>query len=145
MFKEEKQTTTQSIKLFLGAIEETFHFKRLIPYWLPVWSWMVFMYFMSSRSSFSVDAWHFDILWHLSAFALLAFLIYRAFRSYTFSPLDSYIFALTGSFLYGIFDEVHQIFVPGRTFSVFDMLTDLVGIFLMGLFIKLILNFKKSH
>jgi len=133
------------IFLFFGAIEDTLHFKRLIPYWFPVWSWVVFIWFMSSRSSFDNIPWRLDPAWHLFAFGFLAFWIYRAFRSYTFPVLDSYILATVGSFLYGVLDEIHQIFVPGRSFSTFDMLTDLFGIFILGLIIRLIIQFKEKN
>jgi VanZ family protein len=133
------------IFLFFGSIEETLHFKRLIPYWFPVWSWAVFIWFMSSRSSFGNVPWRIDPVWHLFAFAFLAFWIYRAFRSYTFPVVDSYVLAAVGSFLYGVIDEIHQLFVPGRSFSVFDMLTDLTGVLILGLIIRLVIQFKEKN
>lgn len=130
-----KKSTSKSeyIKLFLGALEDTFQFKRLIPYWLPVWAWMAFIFYVSSRPQIGIGFWGMDYLWHLGAFAILAFFIYRAFRSYQFSFFDSFILGSVSSFLYAIFDEIHQIFVPGRSFSLLDILIDTAGILLLGL------------
>lgn len=44
------------------------------------------------------------------------------------------IIASTVTLLYAIFDEVHQLFVPGRTGSVSDVLIDAIGI-LLGLLV----------
>jgi VanZ family protein len=35
--------------------------------------------------------------------------------------------AVVISTLYGVSDEYHQLFVPGRSFDVFDMLADFIG------------------
>jgi VanZ family protein len=35
-------------------------------------------------------------------------------------------------FLYSISDEIHQMFVPNRTFQIFDIVTDTAGILLAG-------------
>ena len=35
--------------------------------------------------------------------------------------------AIVISSLYGVSDEYHQLFVPGRTFDVLDMLADAIG------------------
>lgn len=37
------------------------------------------------------------------------------------------IFSILLSFCYGITDELHQIFVPSRTSSVYDVITNLIG------------------
>ena len=92
------------VKLFFGALEETFQIKKLIPYWLPVWAWMFFIFYLSSLSEFSTGfAGSFDIFlkkfWHVFAFFILAALIYRAFRAYKFFINDSYILGALGSFV----------------------------------------------
>ena len=36
------------------------------------------------------------------------------------------------SILYGVFDEIHQVFVPGRSAGFFDIFVDSVGVFIAG-------------
>lgn len=42
------------------------------------------------------------------------------------SPFIGYV-AFLCAVLYGLSDETHQLFVPGREFSLFDLLADAVG------------------
>ena len=60
-----------------------------------------------------------DKLAHFTEYALLGFLLGRGTGNV---PLA---FALAA--LYGVSDEVHQAFVPGREASVFDWLADAAG------------------
>jgi len=145
MAKDNKLKKTEGLKLFWGAIMAVVKPQNLIPYWIPIWSWMIFIFILSSRSSFNTGPFVLDPFWHLGAFGLLAFLVYRAFRHYRFSILDSYLVCAFWTFGYGILDEIHQIFVPGRTFSGFDILTDLVGILLFGLLVRLVSTFKEKR
>jgi VanZ family protein len=41
--------------------------------------------------------------------------------------------------LYGIFDEVHQIFIPGRYFDLLDLAADTTGVVCGAIFIKFVL------
>jgi len=140
--KNEKIKKSEGLKLFWGALMAVVKPQNLVPYWFPVWSWMIFIFVLSSRSDISTGPFVLDPFWHLGAFALLAFLTYRAFRHYRFSILDSYLLCAFWSFGYGILDEIHQVFVPGRSFSVIDILTDLVGVLLFGLLVRFVATFK---
>jgi hypothetical protein len=71
-----------------------------------------------------------DKLIHGVIFSVFCFLWYRAFRYQTRFPwLARY--PLTSSILltimYGISDEIHQLFVPGRSSEVFDVVADTAG------------------
>ncbi len=136
------------IKLFFGALEETFQTKRLISYWLPIWAWMFFIYSLSSLSEFSIGfTGGFDVFlkksWHVFAFFVLTALIYRAFRSYEISKSDSYILGTLGSFIYAISDEIHQLFVPERHGCITDLLIDIIGIALFIILAKILAKKKK--
>nr|WP_240253907.1 VanZ family protein [Fredinandcohnia sp. SECRCQ15] len=65
---------------------------------------------------------------HLFQFAILYFLLIMAFLTYgrlnSVKEMVAFIIAL----LYGILDEVHQIYVPFRSFSIIDLIKDAVGI-----------------
>jgi VanZ family protein len=83
-------------------------------------------------SIFSVDK-----LLHAGVYAVLAW--FGLFSLKTINPDLSvrkfyfFIFLIHG--IYGISDELHQLFVPNRSCDVFDVLADLIGIALaMGLY-----------
>jgi VanZ family protein len=87
-------------------------------------AWMVLMFWLSSRSDFPepslLPEWlPIDKLAHLLLFAVLAALLYLAGLR---APL-----AVLGAALYGMTDEVHQMFVPGRSPDVRDWLADTLG------------------
>ena len=69
-----------------------------------------------------------DKLMHICAYFVLGFLVMGAMRpslhGYTANQLGVAI-VLTG--LYGLLDEFHQYFVPGRDASIADSLADFVG------------------
>jgi VanZ family protein len=85
---------------------------------------------------------------HFSEYAVLAFFVsnalyaYKARRIPLFAPIISWGYAWT--------DEIHQIFVDGRAFQLFDLAVDLGGIILgtitFTLLIKVIKKLlKKQH
>ena len=61
----------------------------------------------------------------------MGFLLFNVKRSFTFS-------FLIGS-IYGLSDEIHQLFVPYRGFSLFDILADVMGC-LLGIMIFIYLK-----
>lgn len=73
-----------------------------------------------------------DKLAHLLAYGLLASLIYLARENSRAMVHPIFIPFLIAS-LYGLFDEIHQYFVPGREADVFDALANAVGAFVFPL------------
>ena len=61
---------------------------------------------------------------HFFLFFLLCFTYYKATKSIVKSVLFT--------FVYGIFDEIHQIFIPLRSASFFDIFVDTTGGLLAG-------------
>ena len=51
---------------------------------------------------------------------------------------------ILGAFLYGLSDEFHQAFVPGRTTDIFDALADAVGGLIGGITFIILLNKRKN-
>jgi VanZ family protein len=85
---------------------------------------MLLMFWLSSRSDFPepglLPEWlPIDKLAHLLLFAVLAALLYLAGVR---APLAALVAAA-----YGLTDEVHQMFVPGRSPDVRDWLADALG------------------
>jgi VanZ family protein len=66
-----------------------------------------------------------DKVFHLGAYALLGYLVARAYYGRTGRVM--LMPALLLCLLYGISDELHQSFVPDRTPSVLDVAADTVG------------------
>ena len=65
---------------------------------------------------------------HIAAYAGLAALTARATaRGVRHVSWTAVFAAIVISSLYGVSDEYHQIFVPGRTFDVLDMAADAAG------------------
>jgi len=110
-----------------------------------------------------------DKLEHLALYFVLGLLVYTSFQEWNFSSPEFSSFlerlnisllrfsktlsiknggivlmTVTFSFFYGITDELHQYFVPGRTASAFDLLVDAAGAFLAAIFLEKIRNKKFS-
>ena len=65
---------------------------------------------------------------HIAAYAGLGALTVRAIAKGVRSVSGrAVLMAIVIATLYGVSDEYHQLFVPGRSFDVLDMLADLVG------------------
>jgi VanZ family protein len=94
---------------------------KLVSRWVPPVLYAALIFYLSSRSSFPVPGyvWDFDKVIHFGEYGFFAALLLRATRS----PLVSLLIAS----LYGVSDEVHQAFVPGRDSSPFDWMADTLG------------------
>lgn len=114
---------------------ETLSRRRTLWYWGPVVIWMVIIFVGSSHSNVVLSESPsrdnlMKNLGHIIEYALLGFLIFRALSSKKGDTLSSryvWLWSLTGAILYGVSDEVHQMFVPTRTAYLGDILMDGVG------------------
>lgn len=143
----EKPPKSYYVKLFLGALEETFQFKRLARYWLPVYAWAFLIFYLSSIAGLATGLPHeFDLIirkiGHIGEYFVLTYLIWRAFRSYGFPSRDCFILGALGSFIYAGSDEFHQFFVSHRHGCFLDVLIDSVGIIIFWLLLKLFYHKK---
>lgn len=81
---------------------------------------------------------------HLFAYFILGFLVIRAILKSVGLNVFNATIALLICVLYAISDEVHQLFIPGRSGEVRDVLIDSVGA-ILGIGLYLILaKFKKE-
>ncbi|MDR1248837.1 MAG: VanZ family protein [Treponema sp.] len=92
------------------------------------------IWFLSSQSILPVPkgVLGFDKLQHL-----LAYLVLAASVVFWFSPaqrrlhrLRTFLLLVLVSSLYGVIDEIHQFYVPGRDCNVWDWIADTLGAFL---------------
>lgn len=118
---------------------------ELLPRWLrdalPLLLWMALIFALSSRSRLidlenEADEKLFYKTAHFISYAILAWLWWRFLasqRQFNWRVLF-YAWALTT--LYGISDEIHQLFVPGRNGQLADVLFDTAGALAMILLIR---------
>lgn len=101
-----------------------------------------FIYWLSSRNSIPTPLlfMHQDKILHMGAYFIMGILAWRFFNDFISKPLLTYFVSLCFCSLYGISDEWHQSFVPGRDTDVMDWVADTLGATL-ALFI---LNVKKK-
>jgi VanZ family protein len=92
--------------------------------------WAGLIFYLSSQPSIATPALFpgQDKLFHLIAFGILGLLTMGAQQTsregYSARRVWLVVLAVT---LYGILDETHQYFVPGRNADVFDALADALG------------------
>ena len=99
--------------------------------WAAAVAWMGVIFWLSSRSTLPRPAGASPdlvaILGHLGAYAMLALLLAWALLTRGRSMWETFAVAWVVAVLYGVSDEIHQSFVPGRDPAVFDVLTDATG------------------
>jgi VanZ family protein len=92
---------------------------------------MALIFFLSAQPEvprpFALSAKLLAIAGHLVMFGVLALLVFRSLAAYVDGLLPRAAFALGFTVLYGVSDEIHQSFVPGRTPTVLDVLVDALG------------------
>ncbi|MDI6738335.1 MAG: VanZ family protein [Nanoarchaeota archaeon] len=121
--------------------------KPFIFYWLPVIMYAGIIFYLSSLAQpLPAGGLEFDkkdLLLHAMEYFVLSALFLRAFLySCVKRP---YLYSVVLSVLYGISDEVHQLFVIGRVFSGYDMLANGVGSCLILLFLLHEKKIKKKR
>ena len=97
--------------------------------------WMTTIFILSAQSSLPTQSLFEgqDKLEHFLAYGLLGVLLSRSLRPMKVETWQRIILIATLTTLYGISDEYHQSFVPGRDVSALDVLADSVGGFLAAL------------
>jgi VanZ like family len=102
---------------------------RTISLWLPVGLWMVALFVASAQSDIGIAGRVPDWITHGSAYFVLGLLVCRASAGGLggwISGGDAALVVLLCT-LYGVSDEFHQAFVPGRDSSAWDVAKDLGG------------------
>ena len=99
--------------------------RRALAAWTPALLWAAAIFFLSSRHSVpGPELPGFDKAAHFCAYALGGFLLARAAAATGLAPA----WAVALGWLYGISDEVHQAFVPGRSVELADWVADALGV-----------------
>ena len=103
---------------------------RRAAFLLAALSWAGLIFYLSSLPSIDTPALFpgQDKLFHLIAFGILGFLAMGTLQSlHEGYPTRQVWRVACAVMLYGILDEFHQYFVPGRSADVYDVLADAVG------------------
>lgn len=115
---------------------------------LLVCCWFATIYYLSSLPSLDFDL-HFgarDKLFHMLAYGLLGIFLLGVMRpspvGYSFNQVGLATLIAT---LYGITDEWHQAYVPGRTSDPLDLLADSLGALLATLAVRALLRWRLAQ
>jgi len=113
---------------------------RFMRYHLPAILWALAIFGFSSIPSSSIPnlgIFSHDKLLHAGVFFVFSFFVYRSFKMQQRLPAVSRhagVWTLVAATLYAITDEIHQIFVTGRSPDYRDVLADVTGaLILLGL------------
>ena len=101
---------------------------KFLKYALPVIIWMIFIFYISSLShppTPGPGVSYFGEFSHFIEYFILSFLFLRMFNGYNLK--NGLLLAILFSILYGLTDEIHQLFVPYRTFEIKDLIIDSLG------------------
>jgi len=103
----------------------------VVRFWLPVLVCMGFIFYASSIPGQNIPLVFLnqDIAFHLIVYLVLGFLYARALKNtYTgMAAAKIILFTVIFGVVYGVTDELHQVFVPYRTVSGLDVLNDGIG------------------
>lgn len=96
-----------------------------------VLGWLALIFALSSRSSFPQPRSGFgepsSVVVHLILYGVLAVLLFRALTVNRAARWSTVAIVVAFATLYGISDELHQSFVPGRSATVLDVVVDGIG------------------
>lgn len=103
-----------------------------LKYWLPVLIWASVIFLFSSHPTRKAT----EIYWqdfilkklaHVIEYAIFTILLYRALINAGIRRRDGALAALVLAILYGMSDEFHQSFIPGREPTIRDVFFDSLG------------------
>jgi VanZ family protein len=102
---------------------------RRISLWGPPLLYMALVFGLSAQSTplpmLTAHVW--DKALHLTEYAMLSALYWRALDGEGYTVRTSTILAVLAASIYGATDEFHQLFVPMRSADVHDWLADSLG------------------
>lgn len=98
----------------------------------PAIAWALTLFVLSSipdlSSPIDITEWD-DKIEHFVAYAILGVLLVRALAVYRPQPnAQDFRIALILGILFGMTDELHQYFVPGRFMDFIDFVADAIGV-----------------
>ncbi|MGA9521230.1 MAG: VanZ family protein [Myxococcaceae bacterium] len=102
--------------------------RRFLLYIFPILAYAGLIFFLSSRSSLPAPRIvGFDKVAHFGEYAILGLLFSRAMGGYGVRPRRAVVITIGLCLLYGVSDEVHQMFTPRRQADPLDLVADVLG------------------
>ena len=101
------------------------------PYWVPTVLWMGVIFFLSTLPEAVTPGRGVlpDKVCHAGEYFILAFLVLFALQRTTrVRFFTSFWITLAWGTVYGLSDEIHQLYVPTRQFDVGDLAADVCGV-----------------
>lgn len=106
-------------------------FVKILKFWFPVIGYSGIIYYVSSIPDMKVPGpgGNIDKIIHVFEYMPFGYLIARALggSDKPLLPITLVLGVTVLTFLYGLSDEFHQIFVVGRSSSLWDVVADTVG------------------
>ena len=104
---------------------------KFVRLYMPLAVWMLLIFVLSSLHKVPfpfIDKLSMDKIYHIIEYAILGYLILRVMEQgmRMYGGWMIILCILIGS-IYGLSDEIHQILVPGRYFSWWDMTANIAG------------------
>jgi VanZ family protein len=107
------------------------NFRNFLSRWLPLIVYSLAIYIQSDYpSSEKIPTFAFsDKILHFAAYGLLGILFFRAYATLMLKNRRNLLILMSigSATLYGISDEIHQIFVPFRQADILDAVADAIG------------------
>lgn len=115
--------------------------KHFLKFWFPVIIYAIIIFWVSSQQQpfgVEIEIVGLDKILHIIEYAILGFLLARAFAgsSEKISIRDLVLITFIIGTLYGLTDEFHQHFTPGRVVSILDLISDAISSFLGAVIFK---------
>ena len=105
---------------------------RIVFSWVILFMYLFLIFYLSSLPKIEIiektpEFYLRDKLLHVLEYGILGFLTYNAFQHNEFLNKKIFFYAIMFATIYGVTDEIHQMFVPNRIFSLTDVLADFLG------------------
>lgn len=99
-----------------------------------------FIYWLSSKPSLPTPSLfpHQDKVFHMGAYFIMGTLAWRLFRTFSSKTTIIMICSVLFCLFFGVTDEWHQSFVPGRDADFLDLVADTMGGLIAMVFISLV-------
>lgn len=107
--------------------------RRIAVIWAPLAIWAGVILFLTSVPGGQlpkIQISHLDLVVHFVLYTVLGGLMLRALHATltTARPGRIMIVAIASGVSFGLFDEIHQMWIPGRSYSNLDLVADTVGV-----------------
>jgi hypothetical protein len=106
--------------------------RKIIRFWVPVVLWAAVIFTFSTwqthkSAEFSIVDFVIKKSAHIIEYGIFAALIFRALKNGGVNKAEAAVYAVILAMMYGISDEIHQSFTPGREPRVRDVFFDTFG------------------